>query len=104
MLMTGVFASAGRPVLAGVRLFMQQHGDMVGGKKIQLIVKDVEAFRMCRSGRPRNSSLPTKSASSAPDAVHRAHELHARTAVRHRRRLGLKNGSRKAVVVHSARR
>jgi branched-chain amino acid transport system substrate-binding protein len=40
MPMTGAFASAGRQVLAGVRLFIQQHGDMVAGKKIQLVVKD----------------------------------------------------------------
>ena len=37
---TGSFAAAGRQVLAGIRLFTQQHGDSVAGKKIQLIVRD----------------------------------------------------------------
>jgi branched-chain amino acid transport system substrate-binding protein len=40
MPMTGTFAAAGRQVLAGIRLFTQQHGDTVAGKKIQLIVRD----------------------------------------------------------------
>ena len=40
MPMTGSFAAAGRQVLAGIRLFTQQHGDSVAGKKIQLIVRD----------------------------------------------------------------
>ncbi|HEX7045051.1 MAG TPA: ABC transporter substrate-binding protein [Burkholderiales bacterium] len=38
--MTGPFTSTGRQVEAGVRLYMQQHGDTVAGKKIELIVKD----------------------------------------------------------------
>jgi branched-chain amino acid transport system substrate-binding protein len=38
--MTGAFAPAGRQVLAGIRLFMQQNGDLVGGRRVQLIVKD----------------------------------------------------------------
>ena len=38
--MSGSFAAAGRQVLAGISLFVQQHGDSVAGKKIQLIVKD----------------------------------------------------------------
>jgi branched-chain amino acid transport system substrate-binding protein len=40
MPMTGAFAAAGRQVLAGIRLFTQQHGDTVDGKKIRLIVRD----------------------------------------------------------------
>jgi branched-chain amino acid transport system substrate-binding protein len=40
MPMTGSFAAAGRQVLAGIRLFTQQHVDSVAGKKIQLIVRD----------------------------------------------------------------
>jgi branched-chain amino acid transport system substrate-binding protein len=40
MPMTGSFAAAGRQVLAGIRLFTRQHGDIVAGKKIQLIVRD----------------------------------------------------------------
>ncbi|MBS0322028.1 MAG: ABC transporter substrate-binding protein [Proteobacteria bacterium] len=38
--MTGPFASTGRQVDGGVKLWMQQHGDMVAGKKIQVILKD----------------------------------------------------------------
>ncbi|MDR3451529.1 MAG: ABC transporter substrate-binding protein [Rhodoferax sp.] len=38
--MTGQQASTGRQVEAGVRLYMAQNGDMVAGKKIELIVKD----------------------------------------------------------------
>jgi branched-chain amino acid transport system substrate-binding protein len=40
MPMTGNFAAAGRQVLAGIRLFTQQHGESVAGKKVQLIVRD----------------------------------------------------------------
>jgi branched-chain amino acid transport system substrate-binding protein len=40
MPMTGSFAAAGRQVLAGVRLFTQQHGGSVAGKRVQLIVRD----------------------------------------------------------------
>ncbi len=38
--MTGPFASTGRQIEAAVKLYMQQKGDTVAGKKIQLIVKD----------------------------------------------------------------
>jgi branched-chain amino acid transport system substrate-binding protein len=38
--MTGPFASTGRQIDAAVKLYMQQKGDTVAGKKIQLIVKD----------------------------------------------------------------
>ncbi|HZH53558.1 MAG TPA: ABC transporter substrate-binding protein [Microvirga sp.] len=38
--MTGPFASTGRQIEAAVKLYMQQNGDTVAGKKIQLIVKD----------------------------------------------------------------
>ena len=38
--MTGPFASTGRQVEAAVKLYMQQKGDEVAGRKIQLIVKD----------------------------------------------------------------
>jgi branched-chain amino acid transport system substrate-binding protein len=38
--MTGPFASTGRQIEAAVKLYMQQHGDTVAGKRIQLIVKD----------------------------------------------------------------
>ncbi|MBM6581927.1 ABC transporter substrate-binding protein [Microvirga sp. BT689] len=38
--MTGPFASTGRQIEAAAKLYMQQQGDTVGGKKIQLIVKD----------------------------------------------------------------
>ena len=38
--MTGPFTSTGKQLLAGARLYMQLKGDMVVGKKIELIVKD----------------------------------------------------------------
>src|SRR5229473_6878588 len=39
--MTGAgFNAVGRQISAGVRLYMQQHGDTVAGKKIELIMRD----------------------------------------------------------------
>ncbi len=38
--LTGPFASTGKQVEAAVRLYMAQNGDTVGGKKVELIVKD----------------------------------------------------------------
>jgi branched-chain amino acid transport system substrate-binding protein len=40
MPMTGALAAAGRQVVAGARLYMRQHGDIVAGRQIELIVKD----------------------------------------------------------------
>ena len=40
MPMTGALAAAGRQVVAGARLYMKQHGDVVAGRKIELVVKD----------------------------------------------------------------
>ena len=38
--LTGPFTPTGRQIEAGAKLYMQQHGDTVAGRKIQLIVKD----------------------------------------------------------------
>ena len=38
--MTGPFASTGKQMEAGARLYLTQHGDTVAGKKIELILKD----------------------------------------------------------------
>lgn len=38
--MTGAFNTIGKAVVNGARLYVQQHGDTVAGRKIQLIVKD----------------------------------------------------------------
>ena len=38
--MTGPFASTGRQIETGVRLYLAQHGDTIGHTKIELIVKD----------------------------------------------------------------
>ena len=38
--MTGPFASVGRQIDAGVRLYLAQHGDVVAGRRIELLVKD----------------------------------------------------------------
>jgi branched-chain amino acid transport system substrate-binding protein len=38
--LTGPFAPTGRQIEGGARLYMQQHGDRIAGKKIELIVRD----------------------------------------------------------------
>ncbi len=38
--MTGQSASTGKQISAAVRLYMQEHGDTVAGKKIQVLVRD----------------------------------------------------------------
>ncbi len=38
--MTGTSAAVGREIAAGTKLYMQQHGDTVAGKKIELIIRD----------------------------------------------------------------
>jgi branched-chain amino acid transport system substrate-binding protein len=38
--MTGPFTSTGKQLLAGARLYMEQNGDMVAGRKIELVVRD----------------------------------------------------------------
>jgi len=38
--MTGPFASTGKQIEAAARLYIAQNGDTVGGKKVELIVKD----------------------------------------------------------------
>jgi branched-chain amino acid transport system substrate-binding protein len=38
--MTGQLAAVGKQVAAGARLYVQEHGDRVAGKKIELIIKD----------------------------------------------------------------
>src|ERR1700734_1071626 len=40
MPMTGTVGAAGQEVVAAVKLYMAQHGDMVAGKKIELIIRD----------------------------------------------------------------
>ena len=40
MPLTGTLADAGKQVVAGARLYMSQHGDMVAGKRIELVIKD----------------------------------------------------------------
>ena len=38
--LTGPFASAGKQLVAGARLYMRLNGDTVAGKKIELVIKD----------------------------------------------------------------
>ena len=38
--MTGPFASTGKQIEAGVRLYMAQHGDTVAGRKIEVLIRD----------------------------------------------------------------
>ncbi len=40
MPMTGTVGAAGQEVVAAVKLYMAQHGDMVAGKRIELIIRD----------------------------------------------------------------
>jgi branched-chain amino acid transport system substrate-binding protein len=40
MPLTGVLGPVGKQAVAGARLYMAQHGDVVAGRKIQLIVRD----------------------------------------------------------------
>ena len=40
MPLTGVLATVGRQAVAGARLYIAQHGDIVAGRKVQLIVRD----------------------------------------------------------------
>ena len=50
--MTGPFASTGRQIEAAAKLYMQQNGETVAGKKIQLIVEVViitESIQRTRS-------------------------------------------------------
>jgi branched-chain amino acid transport system substrate-binding protein len=38
--MTGGLASVGREVASGAKLYIQQHGETVAGRKIELIIRD----------------------------------------------------------------
>ena len=38
--MTGPFTSTGKQLVAGAKLYMQSKGDIVAGKKIELVIKD----------------------------------------------------------------
>src|SRR6188508_2684523 len=38
--MTGPFASTGRQIEAAVKLYMARNGDMAGGRKVELLVRD----------------------------------------------------------------
>src|SRR6476619_3406615 len=38
--LSGQFADAGVQMLNGIKTYMKEHGETVGGKKIELIVKD----------------------------------------------------------------
>ena len=40
MPMTGVLGQVGKQAVAGARLYLEQHGDIVAGRKIELIVRD----------------------------------------------------------------
>jgi len=38
--MTGQQAAVGKQIMAGIKLYMQQHGDTVAGKKIEILLRD----------------------------------------------------------------
>ena len=48
--MTGGFTSVGREVAAGAKLYIQQHGETVAGRKLELIVRDDAGVLMPVSG------------------------------------------------------
>jgi branched-chain amino acid transport system substrate-binding protein len=134
MPMTGSFAAAGRQVLAGVGLFMQQYGDSVAGKKIQLIVKDDASIpdlskRMAQelivtdhvsvmgvgitpnalaiAPLSREARIPTVLMISGTSTVTEASPYIVRASFTLGQQSGIiaewavKNGNRRAVVVHS---
>ena len=67
--MTGPFASTGRQIEAAAKLFMQQNGDTVAGRKIQLIVKDdtgtADVTQAHRAGADRQRARSPSSPASA---------------------------------------
>lgn len=40
MPMSGLHGLSGEQVVAGARLYMQEHGDIIAGKKVELVVRD----------------------------------------------------------------
>lgn len=58
--MTGPQASTGKQIDAGVKLYMQQHGATVAGKKIEVILKDDGAVPDNTKRLPRSSSSMTR--------------------------------------------
>jgi ABC-type branched-subunit amino acid transport system substrate-binding protein len=58
--MTGPQASTGKQIDAGVKLYMQQHGTTVAGKKIEVILKDDGAVPDNTKRLARSSSSMTK--------------------------------------------
>jgi branched-chain amino acid transport system substrate-binding protein len=134
MPMTGNFAAAGQQVLAGIRLFTQQHGDSVAGKKIQIIVKDDASMpdlskriaqelivtdkvsvmgvgptpnALAIAPLSREAKIPTVLMISGTSSVTDASPYIVRTSFTLGQQSGIiadwavKNGSRRAVVVHS---
>jgi len=134
MPMTGSFAPAGRQVLAGIRLFMQQYGDSVAGKKVQHIVKDdgsvpdlskriaqelivMDKVSVIGAGPTpnalaiaplsREAKVPVVLMISGTSSVTEASPYFVRTSFTLGQQSGIiadwaaKNGSKRAVVVHS---
>ena len=134
MPMTGSFAAAGRQVLAGIRLFVQQYGDSVAGKKVQVIIKDdasapdlskriaqelivMDKVSVIGAGPTpnalaiaplsREAKIPIVLMISGTSSVTEASPYIVRTSFTLGQQSGIiadwaiKNGSRRAVVVHS---
>jgi branched-chain amino acid transport system substrate-binding protein len=47
--MTGSFNPIGKQVMAGARLYLQEHGYTMAGKKIEILLKDDAAYRTSTS-------------------------------------------------------
>src|SRR5215467_3753189 len=78
MPMTGTLASAGKQVVAGARLYMRHHGDMVAGKRVELIVRDdTSAFevgkRLIQERRIDGRLARQRSADNRGWQAHRGH-------------------------------
>jgi branched-chain amino acid transport system substrate-binding protein len=59
--LTGPFASTGKQIEAACRLYIARNGDTVAGRKVELIVRRIPAWRP----KPPNASLRSSSCRTA---------------------------------------
>jgi branched-chain amino acid transport system substrate-binding protein len=59
MPLTGTLAAAGQQVVAGAHFYMAEHGNMVAGKQVELVVRDDGSS--AEVGRGARSSVPAMS-------------------------------------------
>jgi branched-chain amino acid transport system substrate-binding protein len=63
--MTGGFASVGREVATGAKLYIHQHGETVAGRKVELIIRDDAAVPDAGKRLPQELIVKDKVACSA---------------------------------------